>query len=272
MKVRKGGIKFLNIKICCIFIVSLSLSACSQKSARHSQVYSKDIVILGEFHGTQEIGDVLVEVVSEQVKISQVAIGLEAPYCALTKIFPQEKLLNIPGDEGKTCDIAALEMGRISEELFMSVSKLIEENDVKVFGLEDHKGRTHRISKGSWDANEWEGHVVERILYTHRKGYKITVIIGNLHARKTNYQFSGPSVKPVGARLSDKALIVELSSQKGGHAYACQTNDKCGVMEIPERESETPIGLSCTLDRPEYDCIYTMQKYSAAKPLEDYQH
>ena len=63
-------------------------------------------------------------------------------------------------------------------------------------------------------------------------------------------------------------MIIELSPQKGGHAYACQTNTDCREMEIPASANVNPIGLNCSISKPEYDCLYTVKKYTAAKPLE----
>lgn len=268
MKVNIGAFRVLKSRLSCLALLSLSLTGCSQHSSPDSEIHSKDILILGEFHGTQEIGKILTEMVSEQRKASRVAIGLEAPHCALIKIFSQEKILTLSRDEGKTCDLSALEMGRISDAIFMSVRDMIDGTNVKIFGLEDHKGRAFRISNGAWDANEWEAHVSDRILQIHSDGYKVTAIVGNIHARKTNYQFDGPSVKPVGAILADQALIIGLSPRSGGHAYACQTQDHCSEMEIPASSGDNPIGLNCSIGGPQYDCLYTVEKYTAAKPLE----
>ena len=115
MKVNNGAFRFLKNRLSYLAILSFSLLGCSQQNSLSSELQSKDILILGEFHGTQEIGDILTEMVSEQGKTSPVAIGLEAPYCALVKIFPREKILTLSGDQGKTCDLSALKMGRISE-------------------------------------------------------------------------------------------------------------------------------------------------------------
>jgi len=263
-------LRLLKRRLHYLTLLPFSLWACSQQSFSGSEIQSKDILLLGEFHGTQEVGTILNEMVSEQRKTSAVAIGLEAPRCALVKIFPKEKILSLSGDEGKTCDLSALEMGRISDALFTTVSKLIDDADIKIFGLEDHEGRTFRISNEAWDANEWEAHVGDRILNVQNREYKVTAIIGNIHARKTNYQFDGPSVKPLGARISDKALTIGLSPRSGGYAYACQTADHCSVMEIPASSNDNPNGLDCSIGRPQYDCIYTVEKYTAAKPLEPF--
>lgn len=65
-------------------------------------------------------------------------------------------------------------------------------------------------------------------------------------------------------------MIIELSPQTGGYAYACQTEELCTEMKIPANSNDNPIGLNCSLGKPQYDCLYTVEKYTASKPLEGF--
>jgi len=198
----------------------LVLGGCIDPESKIHTPLNKNVIIIGEFHGTEQIRHILVDTAQAQADHGEIAIGLEAPACALSTVFASSRLISLPGDSGEPCDMSGINEGRISTAMKAGVDKLLEDNkNAKIFSIENHEGRL--ITDFQLHANAWEVRAANRIIQIRDEGYRVISIAGNLHVRKTNYKFNGPETVPFGALLSDQALIIGIVPRNSGQVYAC---------------------------------------------------
>ena len=265
MQITLSSSRYLASFLYFYFLSTLVLAGCSPEKIHADDHLNEQIIIIGEFHGAEQIGDMLVNIAETQADLGQIAIGLEAPACALSTVFSSSKIISLPGDTGAACDMYGIESGRISTALKAGVDKLLEDNQsAKIFAFENYKGRS-LIPDFPLHANAWESRAADRILQVRDKGYRVISIAGNLHVRKTTYKFSGPETTPFGALLSDQALIIGVVPLNSGQVYAC--SPECGIQEIPGSSAASDVGLDCNVGAPYYDCIYAVGQYTPAAPI-----
>lgn len=248
----------------CLLLV-LGSQGCTSKDVS-LDVTSKQggATILGEFHGTREIASILQETVARSKLHGPVAIGLEAPSCAFSSVIPRDSILSISGDSERPCDYSGMAEGRVSDEILLVVNNVLADETVKVFGIENGRGRFD----GVWDPNIWEGLVADRIKTIASKGYEVVVVTGNYHARKGSYTFGGETTIAFAARLGIESRSVLVVPRKSGEAYTCVSFGVCERTPTPASSmAQTKDGLNCDVDVKNYDCVYTVQTYTASKPI-----
>jgi len=226
-------------------------------------------LIVGEIHGTNEIPQVVGNVVCNLALEGPVTLALEIP------VDEQERIAEfVSGDEGSLeallagahWDDSGTTDGRSSQAMLDLIKAA---RDLRLQGREVEV-QTFDIGAEA-DYKERERNMADnlRALRKQSSDSFTVVLVGNLHARRTKGTPFDPDAEPLAYLLSREfERILSLNVVfRGGSAWVCTAPEKCGPFELPEKSSNSAV-MSVEETDPTlgYDAVLHIGRVSASSP------
>jgi hypothetical protein len=264
--------KFLRLPLCVLVLWPSSMAFSqseaqkpdAQKPATRADQTAKEIILIGEVHGTQEtprlFGNLVT--VAAREKNKRIGVGLELPIL-LQRLIDEAVKNNTRIDSFREQLLAnpvwqKIDDGRSSEamlNLVCSSLQLAEAQKVSLFFFD-----TQNIERDQSMAQ----FIGQRVREQH---YDVTFILaGNIHANKAPRHPRKTQVVPMGHRLEEQGLAVHSYDvgYSEGEAWIC--TPECGVHHLKGWSMTADPGA---IDQQGYDGILFAGPIHASPPARD---
>jgi len=263
---------FLRLTLCVLALlisgVAISQSKAhkpdAQKPATSSDQTTKEIVLIGELHGTQETPRLFSNLVTvaAREKNERIGVGLELPI-QLQRLVDEAVKNNTTIDSFRQQLLAdpawqKIDDGRSSQamlDLICDALKLAESRKVSLFFFD-----TSNIERDASMAQ----FIGQRV---RDQGYDVTFILaGNIHANKASRHPLKTKVVPMGYRLEEQGFALHSYDvgYSDGDAWIC--TPECGVHHLQGWHTAAD---SDAKDQEGYDGILFVGSIHASPPAHD---
>ena len=267
---KEDKVKFLRLLLC-VLLLGLSSTAFTQSQAHNPDAQkpatppdwsAKEIILIGELHGTQETPRLfsnLVTVAAAREKRKRIGVGLELPV-ALQRLIDEAVKNNTSIDSFREQLLAdpawqKIDDGRSSQSMLDLVC-----NTLKLAG-------SQKVSLFFFDTqvNDRDDTMAQFIGQRVRaQGYDVTFILtGNIHANKAPHHPRKKQVVPMGHRLEEQGFVLHSYDvgYSGGEAWVC--TPECGVHSLKGWDIAAD---SAAIDQEGYDGILFVGPIHASPP------
>lgn len=228
--------------------------ACNAISGWEQVTQNKKLrfVVLGEMHGTKEMPQIFWDAVCLTSEKRRVVVALELPetgQAALDSFLASDGSLNAKGAFLAT-DFwtSKFKDGRSSEAMFRLIDDLRVAYQAKKIAA---VVAFQPVRTAGPDANQaYEKQMAEIIQKGTPKGAMAVILVGNIHAMKT--EFVRPSMRylPMAGHLPKReTLSFDIQSDGGSGAWACTGPSLCGPITFGRAPVTFERGLKRTSDK-----------------------
>lgn len=202
-------------------------------------------IVIGEVHGTAEVPAIFSDAVCLTAEArGPIIVGLEVPSTDQSKI--DEFIGSDGGLVAKAKLLTALlwqMRGSVSTEAFVHLFERLRElhkegRVARVVAFQDNK-TPYDPSGGQ---TPYEEHLAAVVKSAAEPGATVMVLVGNLHARKTEVDFGRPFM-PMASLLPNKETLTLNAIGNGGMAWNCR-QDGCGPNASPSPAAPTARGVT----------------------------
>lgn len=203
-------------------------------------------IVLGEMHGTNEMPDIFADAVCLTSQVSPTVVALELPAIDQPRIDAYLK-----SDGGPKAQQAFFEAyiwksrvkdGRSSEAFFRLCEQLRRWHKIgkvrAVIAFQPVRFKEPPTSA------EYERAMADLIEKNTPKGFRVLVLVGNVHAIRTKVDFGPEPYLPMAGHLPRRNTIsLDISSNGVSSAWACRGQGQCGEMTFGRKGDEHARGV-----------------------------
>lgn len=203
-------------------------------------------IVLGEMHGTNEMPEIFADAVCLTAQVSPTVVALELPAIDQPRIDAYLK-----SDGGPKAQQAFFEAyiwksrvkdGRSSEAFFRLCEQLRRWHKIgkvrAVIAFQPVRFKEPPTSA------EYERAMADLIEKNTPKGFRVLVLVGNVHAIRTKVDFGPEPYLPMAGHLPRRNTIsLDISSNGVSSAWACRGQGQCGEMTFGRKGDEHARGV-----------------------------